>query len=141
MSQDLANFWKILEADVAKVVRLELRRIERGQRHRTAEKLTAYLDGMMWAAASQVSVNNYKTHQSSWCNGSFIMHSLTQVNGQCERDPFGGKSARKRPRGVAATAEQRPGRTGGHPRAGMRKKIQLDTGPGAACGALNRKNI
>ena len=116
MSQDLVAFWEILEADVAKFVRLELRRMERGQRHRTAEKLTAYLDGMMWAAASQ-------------------------VNGQCERDPFGGKSARKRPRGVAATAEQRPGRTGGHPRAGMRKKIQLDTGPGAACGALNRKNI
>ena len=141
MSQDLVAFWEILEADVTKFVRLELRRMERGQRHRTAEKLTAYLDGMMWAAANQVSVNDYKTHQSSWCKGSFIMHRLTQVNGQCERDPFGRKSARKRPRGVAATAEQRPGRTGGHPRAGMRKKIQLDTGPGAACGALNRKNI
>ena len=105
MSQDLVAFWEILEADVTKFVRLELRRMERGHRHRTAEKLTAYLDEMMWAAASQVSVNNYKTHQSSWCNGSFIMHRLTQVNGQCERDPFGGKSARKRPRGVAATAE------------------------------------
>ena len=141
MSQDLANFWRILEEDVAKVVRLELRRIERGQRHRTAEQLAAYLDGIMRAAANQVSVNDCKTHQSSWCNGSFIMHSLTQVNGQCERDPFGRKSARKRPRGVAATAEQRPGRTGGHPRAGMRKKIQLDTGPGAACGAPIKKNI
>ena len=60
MSQDLANFWKILEADVAKVVRLELKRIERGQRHRTAEQLTAYLDGMMWAAANQVSMNDSK---------------------------------------------------------------------------------
>ena len=141
MSQDLAAFWEILEADVAKFVGLELKRMEKGQRQRTAENLTACLDGMMWEAANQVRMNNYKTHQSSWCNGSFIMHRLTQVNGQCERDPFGRKSARKRPRGVAATAEQRPGRTGGHPRAGMRKKIQLDTGPGAACGALNRKNI
>ena len=141
MSQDLVAFWEILEADVAKFVRLELRRMERGQRHRTAEKLTAYLDGMMWAAANQVSMNDYKTHQSSWCKGSFIMHRLTQVNGQCERDPFGRKSAGKRPRGAAATAEQRPGRTGGHPRAFMRKKIQLDTGPGAACGAPTRKNI
>ena len=69
------------------------------------------------------------------------MHRLTQVNGRCEKDPFSRKSAGKRYRGAAATAEQRPGRTGGHPRAGMRKKIQLDTGPGAACGALNRKNI
>ena len=141
MSQDLAAFWEILEADVAKVVRLELRRMERGQRHRTAEKLTAYLDGMMWAAANQVSMSDFKTHQSSCCKGFFIMHRLTQVNGQCERDPFGRKSARKRPRGAAATVEQWPGRTGGHPRAGMRKKIQLDTGPGAACGAPNRKNI
>ena len=140
MSQDLAAFWEILEVDVAKFVGIELRRMEKGQQ-RTAESLTSCLDRMMWAAASQVRMNNYKTHQSSWCNSSFIMHRLTQVNGQCERDPFGRKSARKRPRGVAATAEQRPGRTGGHPRAGMRKKIQLDTGPGAACGAPNRKNI
>ena len=141
MSQDLANFWRILEEDVAKVVRLELRRIERGQRHRTAEQLAAYLDGIMRAAASQVSVNDSKHIGASCCKESFIIHRLTQVSGRCERDPFGRKSARKRPRGVAATAEQRPGRTGGHPRAGMRKKIQLDTGPGAACGALNRKNI
>ena len=141
MSQDLVAFWEILEADVTKFVRLELRRMERGQRHRTAEKLTAYLDGMMWAAANQVSVNDYKTHQSSWCNGSFIMHRLTQVNGQCERDPFGRKSAGKRARGAPATVKQRPGITGGHPRAFMRKKIQLDGGPGATWGAPTRKNI
>ena len=55
-----------------------------------------------------------------------------QVNGRCERDPFGRKGARKRARGAAATVEQRPGMTGGHPRAFMRKKIQLDKGPGAA---------
>ena len=126
---------------MAKFVGLELRRMEKGQRQRTAENLTAYLDRMMWAAANQVRMNDYKTHQSSWCKGSFIMHRLTQVNGQCERDPFGRKSAGKRYRGAAATAEQRPGRTGGHPRAFMRKKIQLDTGPGAACGAPTRKNI
>ena len=124
-----------------RTVRLELRRIEKGQQHKTAEQLAACLDGIMRAAANQVSMNDYKTHQSSWCNGSFIMHRLTQVNGQCERDPFGRKSAGKRPRGAAATAEQRPGRTGGHPRAFMRKKIQLDTGPGAACEAPTRKNI
>ena len=141
MSQDLVAFWEILEADVTKFVRLELRRMERGQRHRTAEKLTAYLDEMMWAAANQVSVNDYKTHQSSWCKGSFIMHRLTQVNGQCERDPFGRKSAGKRARGAPATVKQRPGITGGHPRAFMRKKIQLDGGPGATWGAPTRKNI
>ena len=69
------------------------------------------------------------------------MHRLTQVNGQCEKDPFSRKSAGKRYRGAAAAAEQRPGRTGGHPRASMRRKIQLDTGTRAAGGALTRKNI
>ena len=141
MSQDLANFWRILEADVTKVIRLELKRIERGQRHRTAEQLAAYLDGMMWAAANQVSMNDSKTHQSSCCKGSFIMHRLTQVSGRCERDPFGRKSAGKRARGAPATVKQRPRMTGGHPRAFMRKKIQLDGGPGATWGAPTRKNI
>ena len=75
LSQDLANFWKILEADVAKVVRLELKRIERGQRHRTAEQLAAYLDGMMWAAANQVSMNDSK--HIGCCKESFIIHRLT----------------------------------------------------------------
>ena len=131
MSQDLAAFWEILEADVAKFVRLELRRMERGQRHRTAEKLTAYLDGMMWAAANQVSMSDFETHQSSCCKGFFIMHRLTQVNGQCEEDPFS-RSARKRHRGAAAAAGQRAGRTGGHPRASMKRKIQLDTGTPAS---------
>ena len=75
MSQDLANFWRILEADVAKVVRLELKRIERGQRHRTAEQLAAYLDGMMWAAANQVSMNDAK-HTGCGIE-SFIINRLT----------------------------------------------------------------
>ena len=73
LSQDLAAFWEILEADVAKFVGLELKRMEKGQRQRTAENLTACLDGMMWEAANQVRMNNYKTHQSSWCKGSFII--------------------------------------------------------------------
>ena len=51
----MANFWHNLEADVTKAVRLELRRIEKGQEHKTAEQLTAYLDGIMRAAANQVS--------------------------------------------------------------------------------------
>ena len=75
MSQDLVAFWEILEADVTKFVRLELRRMERGQRHRTAEKLTAYLDGMMWAAANQVSMNDSK--HIGCCKESFIIHRLT----------------------------------------------------------------
>ena len=128
----MANFWRILEADVAKVVRLELRRIERGQRHRTAEQLAAYLDRIMRAAANQVSVNDSRHIGAGCCGESFIIHRLIQVSGRCERDPFGRKSARKRARGAAATVEQRPGMTGGHPRAFMRKKIQLDKGPGAA---------
>ena len=68
------------------------------------------------------------------------MHRLTQVNGQCEEDPFS-RSARKRHRGAAAAAGQRAGRTGGHPRASMKRKIQLDTGTPAACGASTRKKI
>ena len=75
LSQDLANFWRILEADVAKVVGLELKRIERGQRHRTAEQLAAYLNGMMWAAANQVSMNDSKL--IGCCKESFIIHRLT----------------------------------------------------------------
>ena len=63
------------------------------------------------------------------------------MNGQCGEDPFSRKSARKRYRGAAAAAEKRPGRTDGHPRASMRRKIQLDTGTPAAGGALTRKNI
>ena len=141
LSQDLANFWRILEADVAKVVRLELKRIERGQRHRTAEQLAAYLDGIMRAAANQVSVNDSKHIGAGCCKESFIIHRLTQVCGRCERDPFGRKSAGKRARGAPATVKQRPGITGGHPRAFMRKKIQLDGGPGATWGAPTRKNI
>ena len=66
------------------------------------------------------------------------MHRLTQVNGQCEKDPFSRKSARKRYRGAAAAAEQRPERTGGHPRVSMRRKIQLDTGMPAVGGAPAR---
>ena len=98
---------------MAKFVGLELKRMEKGQRQRTAENLTACLDGMMWAAANQVRMNNYKTHQSSWCKGSFIMHRLTQVNGQCERDPFGRKSAGKRPwrGGNGGAAAREDGRT------------------------------
>ena len=119
MSQDLAAFWEILEVDVAKFVGIELRRMEKGQQ-RTAESLTSCLDRLMWAAVSQVRMNNYKTHQSGWCKDSFIilccfnkqiMHRLTQVNGQCEKDPFS-RSARKRHRGAAAAAGQRAGRTG-----------------------------
>ena len=116
MSQDLANFWKNLEADVAKAVRLELRRIERGQQHRTAEQLAAYLDGIMRAAANQVS-------------------------GQCERDPFGRKSAGKRARGAATAEERRPGMAGRPPPTFMRKKIQVDKVPGAARGAPTKKNV
>ena len=71
--QDLAAFWEILEVDVAKFVGLELRRMEKGQQQRTAENLRTCLDRIMWAAASQVRMNNYKTHQSSWCKGSFII--------------------------------------------------------------------
>ena len=108
MSQDLANFWQNLEADVAKAVRLELRRIEKGQQHKTAEQLAAYLDEIMRAAANQVS-------------------------GQCERDPFGRKSAGKRARGAATTEKRRP--------TFMRKKIQLDKVPGAARGAPTKKNV
>ena len=139
MSQDLAAFWEILEVDVAKFVGIELRRMEKGQQ-RTAESLTSCLDRLMWAAVSQVRMNNYKTHQSGWCKDSFIilccfnkqiMHRLTQVNGQCEKDPFS-RSARKRHRGAAAAAGQRAGRTGGHPRASMKRKIQLDTGTPAS---------
>ena len=141
LSQDLANFWKILEADVAKVVRLELRRIERGQRHRTAEQLAAYLDRIMRAAASQVSVNDSKHIGASCCKESFIIHCLTQVSGRCERDPFGRKSAGKRARGAAATGKQRPGMTGGPPQTFMRKKIQLDKVPGAAQAATTKKNV
>ena len=148
----MAAFWEILEVDVAKFVAIELRRMEKGQQ-RTAENLTSCLNRLMWAAASQVRMNNYKTHQSGWCEGSFIirccfnewlnkqiMHRLTQVNGQCEEDPFS-RSARKRHRGAAAAAGQRAGRTGGHPRASMKKKIQLDTGTPAAGGASTRKKI
>ena len=133
---------------MAKFVGIELRRMEKGQQ-RTAESLTSCLDRLMWAAVSQVRMNNYKTHQSGWCKDSFIilccfnkqiMHRLTQVNGQCEKDPFS-RSARKRHRGAAAAAGQRAGRTGGHPRASMKKKIQLDTGTPAAGGALTRKKI
>ena len=75
LSQDLANFWQNLEADVTKAVRLELRRIERGQQHRTAEQLAAYLDGMMWAAANQVSMNDAK--HIGCCKESFIINRLT----------------------------------------------------------------
>ena len=133
---------------MAKFVAIELRRMEKGQQ-RTAENLTSCLNRLMWAAASQVRMNNYKTHQSGWCKDSFIilccfnkqiMHRLTQVNGQCEEDPFS-RSARKRHRGAAAAAGQRAGRTGGHPRASMKKKIQLDTGTPAAGGASTRKKI
>ena len=67
------------------------------------------------------------------------MHRLTQVNGQCERDPFGRKSAGKRARGAAATVKQ--GMTGGPPQTFMRKKIQLDKVPGAARGAPTKKNV
>ena len=141
MSQDLANFWKILEADVAKVVRLELKRIERGQRHRTAEQLAAYLDGIMRAAASQVSVNDSKHIGASCSKESFIIHRLTQVSGQCERDPFGRKSAGKRARGAATAEKRRPGMAGRPPPASMRKKIQLDKVPGAARGAPTKKNV
>ena len=116
LSQDLANFWHNLEADVDKAVRLELRRIEKGQEHKTAEQLTAYLDGIMRAAANQVS-------------------------GQCERDPFGRKSAGKRARGAATTVKRRPGMAGGPPPTFMRKKIQLDKVPGAARGAPTKKNV
>ena len=140
MSQDLANFWKILEADVAKVVRLQLRRIERGQRHRTAEQLAAHLDGIMRAAANQVSVNNSKHIGASCSKESFIVHRLTQVSGRCERDPFGRKSAGKRARGAAAV-KQRPGVAGGLPQTFMRKKIQLDKVLGAARGAPTKKNV
>ena len=124
---------------MAKFVAIELRRMEKGQQ-RTAENLTSCLNRLMWAAASQVRMNNYKTHQSGWCKDSFIilccfnkqiMHRLTQVNGQCEKDPFS-RSARKRHRGAAAAAGQRAGRTGGHPRASMKRKIQLDTGTPAS---------
>ena len=133
---------------MAKFVGIELRRMEKGQQ-RTAESLTSCLDRLMWAAVSQVRMNNYKTHQSAWCKDSFIilccfnkqiMHRLTQVNGQCEEDPFS-RSARKRHRGAAAAAGQRAGRTGGHPRASMKRKIQLDTGTPAAGGASTRKKI
>ena len=61
MAQDLAAFWEILEVDVAKFVGIELRRMEKGQQ-RTAESLTSCLDRLMWAAVSQVRMNNYKTH-------------------------------------------------------------------------------
>ena len=57
-AQDLAAFWKILEVDVEKFVALELRRMEKGQQQRTAENLRTCLDRIMWAAASQVRMNN-----------------------------------------------------------------------------------
>ena len=101
---------------MAKAVSLELRRIERGQKHRTAEQLAAYLDEIMRAVAGQ-------------------------VNGQYKRDPFGRKSAGKRARGAATTVKQRPGRAGGLPQTFMRKKIQLDEVPGAARGAPTKKNV
>ena len=71
--QDLAAFWEILEVDVAKFVGLELRRMEKGQQQRTAENLRTFLNRLMWAAASQVRMNNYRMHQSSWCRGSLII--------------------------------------------------------------------
>ena len=116
MLKDLANFWHNLEADVAKTVSLELRRIEKGQKHKTAEQLAAYLDEIMRAVAGQVS-------------------------GQCERDPFGRKSAGKRARGAATAEKRRPGMAGRPPPAFMRKKIQLDKVPGAARGAPTKKNV
>ena len=116
MLKDLANFWHNLEADVAKTVSLELRRIEKGQEHKTAEQLAAYLDEIMRAAANQVS-------------------------GQCERDPFGRKSAGKRARGAARAEERRPGVAGRSPPTFMRKKIQVDKVPGAARGAPTKKNV
>ena len=56
--QDLAAFWEILEVDVEKFVALELRRMEKGQQQRTAENLRTFLNRLMWAAASQVRMNN-----------------------------------------------------------------------------------
>ena len=101
---------------MAKAVRLELRRIERGQEHKTAEQLAAYLDEIMRAAANQVS-------------------------GQCERDPFGRKSAGRQARGAATAEGRRPGVAGRSPPTCMRKKIQVDKVPGAARGAPPKENV
>ena len=101
---------------MAKAVSLEWRRIERGQKHKTAEQLTAYLDEIMRAVAGQVS-------------------------GQYKRDPLGRKSAGKRARGAARAEERRPGVAGKSPPTFMRKKIQLDKVPGAARGAPTKKNV
>ena len=101
---------------MAKAVRLELRRIERGQKHKTAEQLAAYLDEIRRAVASQIS-RQYK------------------------RDPFGKKNAGKRARSAARAEERRPGVAGKSPPTFMRKKIQVDKVPGAARGAPPKKNV
>ena len=101
---------------MAKAVSLELRRIERGQKHKTAEQLAAYLDEIMRAVAGQVS-------------------------GQYKRDPFGKKNAGKRARGAVRAEERRPGVAGKSPPTFMRKKIQVDKVPGAARGAPPKENV
>ena len=101
---------------MAKAVRLELRRIEKGQKHKTAEQLAAYLDEIMRAVAGQ-------------------------VNGQYKRDPFGRKSAGRQARGAATAEGRRPGVAGRSPPTFMRKKIQVDKVPGAARGAPTKKNV
>ena len=92
---------------MAKAVRLELRRIERGQKHKTAEQLAAYLDEIRRAVAGQIS-------------------------GQYKADPFAKKDAGKRARSAARAEERRPGVSGKFPPTFMRKKIQVGKVPGSA---------
>ena len=101
---------------MAKAVSLELRRIEKGQEHKTAEQLAAYLDEIMRAVAGQVS-------------------------GQYKRDPFGKKNAGKRARSAARAEERRPGVAGKSPPTFMRKKIQVGKVPGSARGAPPKENV
>ena len=104
------------EADVAKVVELERRKIRMGQKHRSTDQLVAHLDEIRRAVVGQISGRN-------------------------KVDPFWKRNAEKLSRSTVGKKEQRPRMSSKSPPTTMKRKLQVGGVSGPVRRALPRGNV
>ena len=104
-----------LEADVAKVVKLERKKYKMGREHRSADQLVAHLNEIRRAAVGQVSGRN--------------------------KDPFWKRNTKKLSRGAVGGRVQRPRMPNKSPPTTMKRKLQVDGVSGPVRGALPGRNV
>ena len=104
------------EADVAKAVKLERRKIRMGQKHKSTDQLVAHLDKIRRAVVGQIS-------------------------GQYKVDPFGKRNAGKLAHSTARREEQRPRVSNKFPPTFMKRKVQVDKMSGSVRRTLPKENV